>query len=108
MFKGKREKLVILVGIIMSGMLLADVALPAPEITGQDMDKIIIGRTTKAQVISIFGPPQKTETLGGEEVVYYQTIQKDPVTNSDLCNVLTVSLEKDGKVKNLLYKRYCQ
>lgn len=70
MFKGKREKLVILVGIIMSGMLLADVALPVPEITGQDMDKIIIGRTTKAQVISIFGPPQKTETLGGEKVVY--------------------------------------
>lgn len=108
MLKGTIRKLATVSLIIMIGVLGTQLALAAPVITGQALDKIVIGRTTKAQVISMFGPPQKTEAVGDEEVMYYQTLKKDPLTNSDLCNVLTVTLGKDGKVQNLLYKRYCQ
>ena len=109
MFHRQKGRIAILVGLIMVGLLVANVALAAaPVITGEALDKIIIGRTTKAQVISMFGPPQKTDTVVDEEVMYYQTMQPDPLTNSDLCNVLTVTIGKNGKVQNLLYKRYCQ
>ncbi len=108
MFNRQRGRIAVLVGIIMAAFLVANLAWAAPVITGEALDKIIIGRTTKAQVISMFGPPQKTDTVVDEEAMYYQTIQPDPLTNSDLCNVLTVTIGKNGKVQNLLYKRYCQ
>ncbi len=102
------KRVAVLMGMILIGLLVVNVFAAAPIITGSQLDKIVIGRTTKAQVISMFGPPQKTETVVDEEVLYYQTLKKDPLTNTDLCNVLTVSIGKDGKVANLLYKRYCQ
>jgi len=108
MFHRQKGRIAVLVGIIMVGLLAANLASAAPVITGEALDKIIIDRTTKAQVISMFGPPQKTDIVVDEEVMYYQTMQPDPLTNSDLCNVLTVTIGKNGKVQNLLYKRYCQ
>ena len=108
MFHRQKGRIAVLVGIIMVGLLVANLASAAPVITGEALDKIIIDRTTKAQVISMFGPPQKTDIVVDEEVMYYQTMQPDPLTNSDLCNVLTVTIGKNGKVQNLLYKRYCQ
>ncbi|MFW6123329.1 MAG: hypothetical protein ACOC6L_03745 [Thermodesulfobacteriota bacterium] len=108
MFNRQRGRITVLVGIIMAAFLVANLAWAAPVITGEAMDKIEIGRTTKAQVISIFGPPQKTETVADEEVLLYQTAKKDALTGGDLCNVLSVTIGKDGKVQNLLYKRYCQ
>jgi hypothetical protein len=104
MYKGK----IILMAIFMVGLLAANVGAAAPAITGHALDKIVIDRTTKAEVISMFGAPQKTETLAGQEILYYQTLTEDPVTKSTLCNVLTINVGKDGKVKNLIYKRYCQ
>jgi outer membrane protein assembly factor BamE (lipoprotein component of BamABCDE complex) len=102
------KRVALMMGMILIGLLVANVFAAAPVITGQQLDKIVIGRTTKAQVISMFGPPQKTETVVDEEVLYYQTLKKDPLTNTDLCNVLTVAIGKNGKVQNLLYKKYCQ
>lgn len=108
MFHRQKGRIAFLVGLIMVGLLVANLAWAASVISGEALDKIIIGRTTKGQVISMFGPPQKTKTVVDEEVMYYQTMQPDPLTNSDLCNVLTVTIGKNGKVQNLLYKRYCQ
>lgn len=108
MSKASQSKIAVLTLIITLGLLVAHLSAATPVITGEELDKIIIGRTTKAQVISMFGPPQKTETVVDEEVMYYQTVKKDPLTGSDLCNVLTVTVGKNGKVQNLLYKRYCQ
>jgi len=108
MHLGRIGKLTFLAVIITVGLLAANLYAAAPVITGEALDKIEIGRTTKGQVISMFGPPQETKTVVDEEVMYYQTLQKDPLTGSDLCNVLTVTIGKNGKVQNLLYKRYCQ
>jgi len=108
MFRKKFLKPAPMIIFLVIGLLIANVAVAAPVITGEALDKIEIGRTTKAQVISIFGPPQKTETVVDEEVLLYQTAKKDPLTGGDLCNVLSVTIGKDGKVQNLLYKRYCQ
>jgi len=106
--KGTISKLAIVSLIVMIGVLGTQVALAAPAITGQALDKVVIERTSKAEVISLFGQPQKTEAVGDQEVLYYQTMQQDPVTKANLCNVLTVTIGKNGKVDNLVYKRYCQ
>jgi hypothetical protein len=108
MLKGTISKFAIVSLIVMIGVLGTQVALAAPAVTGQALDKVVIERTSKAEVISLFGPPQKTEAVGDQEVLYYQTMQQDPVTKANLCNVLTVTIGKNGKVDNLVYKRYCQ
>jgi len=108
MFRKKFLKSAPMILFLVIGFLIANVAVAAPVITGEALDKIDIGRTTKGQIISMFGPPQNTEIVVDEEVLLYQTIKKDPLTGSDLCNVLSVTIGKDGKVQNLLYKRYCQ
>lgn len=109
MRQGKKSKHVTWFGVFMLALLVASVATAAaPVITGQALDKVIIDSTTKTDVVAMFGPPQKTETVGGEEVMYYQTSQPDPVTKSTHCNVLTITIAKSGKVKNLVFQRYCQ
>lgn len=108
MRQGKKGKHIKWFGVLMLALLVASVATAAPVITGQALDKVVIDSTSKAEVIAMFGPPQKTETVGGEEVMYYQTSQPDPVTKSTHCNVLTVTIAKSGKVKNLVFQRYCQ
>ena len=108
MHQTRIRKTAILMAIIMVGLLAANVFAAAPVITGEQVDKIIINRTTKADVISMFGPPQKTEAVADEEVLYYQTSKRDPLTNTDLCNLLTVTIGKNGKVQNLIFKRYCE
>ncbi|MEJ2091083.1 MAG: hypothetical protein P8X65_02725 [Syntrophobacterales bacterium] len=109
MRQGKRGKPFTWFGVFMIALLVASVATAAaPTITGQALDKIVIERTTKAEIISMFGPPQKTEVIGGEEVMYYQTSKQDPVTKTNLCNVLTITIAKTGKVKNVVFQRYCQ
>ena len=109
MRQGKRGRPVTWFGVFMLALLVASVAMAAaPVITGQALDKIVIDSTTKTDVLAMFGPPQKTETVGGEEVMYYQTSQPDPVTKSSQCNVLTITIAQSGKVKNIVFQRYCQ
>lgn len=108
MRQGKRGKPFTWFGVFMLALLAAGVATAAPVVTGQAVDKIVIDSTSKAEVIAMFGPPQKTEAVGGEEVMYYQTSKEDPVTKSTHCNVLTITIAKNGKVKNLVFQRYCQ
>jgi hypothetical protein len=108
MRQGNKSKLVTWFGGFMLALLVASVATAAPVITGQAVDKIVIDSTSKADVIAMFGPPQKTEAVGDEEVMYYQTSQPDPATKSTHCNVLTITIAKSGKVKNLVFQRYCQ
>ena len=108
MLKMRRDKSTITMGMIMIVLLVTNVFAVAPLITGQDLDKIVIDSTSKGEVISMFGPPQKTEVIGDEEVMYYQTLKQDPITKSNLCNVLTITIAKNGKVKNLVFQRYCR
>lgn len=108
MRQGKRSRPITWFVVFILALLVASVATAAPVVTGQSLDKIVIDRTTKAEVVSMFGPPQKTEKVGVEEVMYYQTSKEDPVTKSTHCNVLTVTIAQNGKVKNLVFQRYCQ
>jgi hypothetical protein len=108
MLKGRKGKLAILAGVIMVALLAVNIGMAAQAITGQDVDKIVIGTTTEAQITSMFGPPQKTEAVGEQRVMYYQVSAPSPVTKSNVCNLLTVTIAKNGTVDNYVYKEYCE
>jgi outer membrane protein assembly factor BamE (lipoprotein component of BamABCDE complex) len=108
MRKDRIGKAVTWFGVFMLALMVATFATAAPVITGQAVDKIVIGSTSKAEVVSMFGPPQKTEAIGAEEVMYYQTKKEDPITKGNICNIATITIAKNGKVKNVVFQRYCE
>jgi hypothetical protein len=101
--------LIFLAGLLAVGLYSAPQAAAAEQqLFGERLDQIRMFRSTKADVIRLFGQPATTETLAGEEVLTYQTDIFDPVTQTKDCNVLTVTIDKRGFVSNFIYKRYCE
>jgi hypothetical protein len=102
--------LIFLAGVLALGLYSAPQAAAAEQqqFFGERLDQIRMFRTTKADVIRLFGQPASTETIAGEEVLTYRTEIVDPVTQAKDCNVLTVTIDKRGFVSNFVYKRYCE
>lgn len=101
----RRVILLSLLSLILSAVAYGRAEMP---ITATSIDRIQLYQTSKSDVITWFGPPSTTYKIGDEELLVYQTPQKDPVMGKETCNLLSVSVDRSGQVTGLVYKKYCE
>lgn len=77
-------------------------------LTATSIERIELYRTSKNDVQSWFGPPAAVHKIGDEELLVYKTSKKDPVMGRDFCDLVTITVNRAGKVTDVVYKKYCE
>jgi outer membrane protein assembly factor BamE (lipoprotein component of BamABCDE complex) len=107
-------KIIITLGII---LLLVSCVHTAKLETGKPIEETQIehikkGLTTSAEIISLFGAPSLTSTVGEEELFIYKFCITDyrvtqlSTSSKENCNELTLTFDKiTGKVKDYNYRK---
>jgi outer membrane protein assembly factor BamE (lipoprotein component of BamABCDE complex) len=105
----------LLIALQMTVALILQSCYTAKHVTGKPIeqafvDKIRDGETTSEQIIAWFGAPTTTYTLGEDMVYLYKHCQTKGATfvpsrffgqtkTEEICDELTVVIDKTGKVK---------
>jgi hypothetical protein len=80
-----------------------------------DVDKIKRGETAGGDILGMFGAPTMISKMGGDELYIYKRCKTSGggiavpfiggTSTDQICNELTITLNKDSKVKDFSYKK---
>ncbi len=103
---------------ILSGLLLASLImggcgrrLVGAPIDEENISKIAVGKTTREEVLELFGSPYRIETKGDEEILTYLYGSNFFWTvilyteSKDSADILTVFIDQKGIVSNYTFSK---